>query len=118
MARCRPRRRGSWKFVRSDSPGDAHRSRASNEGEPRMTPDSSRYKLVIQPLADAPRTAGRRGFVEYFDLGAAAATNGRIAAEYVRTFQPMSEPTGWHYHEVEAQLTYVMRGWVELEFED
>ena len=29
----------------------------------------------------------------------------------------MTEPTGWHYHTCEAQFVYVMKGWVDLEFE-
>ena len=28
------------------------------------------------------------------------------------------ESTGWHYHECDLQFVYVLKGWVDLEFED
>jgi quercetin dioxygenase-like cupin family protein len=30
----------------------------------------------------------------------------------------MTEPTGWHYHVCDAQFVYVLKGFVDLEFED
>jgi quercetin dioxygenase-like cupin family protein len=30
----------------------------------------------------------------------------------------MTQPTGWHYHVCEGQFVYMLRGWVDLEFED
>jgi quercetin dioxygenase-like cupin family protein len=27
------------------------------------------------------------------------------------------DTTGWHYHECELQFVYVLKGWVDLEFE-
>jgi hypothetical protein len=30
----------------------------------------------------------------------------------------MTKPTGWHYHVCDGQFVYVLRGWVDLEFED
>ena len=32
--------------------------------------------------------------------------------------QGLGEPTGWHYHVCEHQLVYMLKGWVDLEFED
>ncbi len=29
----------------------------------------------------------------------------------------MTEPTGWHYHVCEGQFVYILKGWVDLEFE-
>jgi uncharacterized protein YjlB len=28
------------------------------------------------------------------------------------------QATGWHYHECEVQVLYVLAGWVDLDFED
>ena len=30
----------------------------------------------------------------------------------------MSRPTGWHYHECDGQFIYILKGWVDLQFED
>ena len=68
--------------------------------------------------ASAPEVPGRRAFFRYRDLGAAAATGGRLRAQLMSATQGLSEPTGWHYHACEAQCGYALKGWVDLEFED
>ncbi len=30
----------------------------------------------------------------------------------------LSRPTGWHYHECDGQFIYILKGWVDLQFED
>jgi hypothetical protein len=30
----------------------------------------------------------------------------------------MTKPTGWHYHVCDGQFVYVLKGWVDLEFEE
>ena len=35
----------------------------------------------------------------------------------MRSGQGLTEPTGWHYHACEGQFIYVLKGWVDLEFE-
>jgi quercetin dioxygenase-like cupin family protein len=30
----------------------------------------------------------------------------------------MAKPTGWHIHKCQAQLVYMLSGWIDLEFED
>jgi uncharacterized protein YjlB len=61
---------------------------------------------------------GRRVFFKYRDLGASAATSGRMRAQVMSAISGMTQPTGWHYHLCEAQFVYVLRGWLELEFAD
>jgi len=62
--------------------------------------------------------AGRRSFFKYRELGVTDATNGRMRAQVTIATQGLSEPTGWHYHVCEQQFVYMMKGWVDLEFED
>ena len=76
-----------------------------------------------QKLAHAtPETAqiikGRREFFAYHDLGVTGATNGRMRAQVMKSTQGLSEPTGWHYHVCEQQFVYMLKGWVDLVFED
>jgi quercetin dioxygenase-like cupin family protein len=61
---------------------------------------------------------GRRSFFRYRDLGVTAATQGKIRAQVTSAVSGMTEPTGWHRHLCEAQFVYVLKGWVDLEFEE
>jgi quercetin dioxygenase-like cupin family protein len=69
--------------------------------------------------ADTPNyVAGRRAFFKYRDLGVTDATDGQMRAQVTSATQGMGEPTGWHYHVCEQQFVYMLKGWVDLEFED
>ena len=81
--------------------------------------------MDIEPMAVAVSTAanpnyvkGRRDFFKYRDLGVTAATQGRMRAQVTKAERGMSQPTGWHVHKCEAQLVYMLSGWVDLEFAD
>ena len=79
---------------------------------------TSQAELLCQHLADAEfGKTGRRNFFEYRDTGLGAATNGRYRAQVMRSTDVM-ESTGWHYHVCDLQFVYVLKGWVDLEFED
>lgn len=79
---------------------------------------SPRASLSVLPRDKQQLVPGRRKFFRYRDLGVQAATNGRMRAQVMEAITGMTEPTGWHTHECEAQFVYVLKGWVELEFED
>ena len=40
-----------------------------------------------------------------------------MRAQLTSAIRGMTEPTGWHYHTCEGQFVYVLKGWVDLEFE-
>jgi quercetin dioxygenase-like cupin family protein len=77
-----------------------------------------KHKLTISKKASSPYVKGRRTFFRYRDLGVADATGGTMRAQVMEAITGMTEPTGWHVHHCEAQFVYVLKGWVELEFED
>ncbi|MCR9220731.1 MAG: cupin domain-containing protein [Alphaproteobacteria bacterium] len=60
---------------------------------------------------------GLRSFFEYRDLGIDAATDGRFHAQVIRAKQACPEGTGRHTHSLDFQMVYVLRGWVEFEYE-
>ena len=66
---------------------------------------------------NAPLVPGRRSFFKYRDLGVTEASNGKLRAQVMQTVASMKEPTGWHYHECDGQFVYMLKGWVDLEFE-
>ena len=66
---------------------------------------------------DAQFTAGLRSFFEYRDLGIKDATEGRVAAHVIRA-RPGAPFNGVpHRHGVTFQLVYVLKGWIEFEYE-
>jgi quercetin dioxygenase-like cupin family protein len=75
-------------------------------------------RLSVVSKDSAPLVPGRRKFFRYRDLGVSAATGGRLRAQVMEAITGMTEPTGWHTHQCEAQFVFVLKGWVELEFED
>ncbi len=61
---------------------------------------------------------GLRGFLEYRDLGVAAATQGRFGATVGRAVQANTgEHAPLHYHAVGFHLTFVLRGWMRTYME-
>ncbi len=61
---------------------------------------------------------GRRDFFSYHELGVTEASNGAMRAQIMKATQGLSKPTGWHYHECDQQFIHMLKGWVDLEFED
>ncbi|MBC7799724.1 MAG: cupin domain-containing protein [Gemmatimonadaceae bacterium] len=62
--------------------------------------------------------AGLRSFFEYRDLGIAGATGGGFGANVIRAVPGKHPVPAWHTHDLAFQLVYVLRGWVEFEYED
>ena len=75
-------------------------------------------KLALAATHEARYVEGRRDFFKYRDLGVTDATDGRMRAQVTSAEGGLTEPTGWHYHECEMQFVYMLKGWVDLEFED
>lgn len=86
------------------------------------SPDRSQVKpgqkIAYATAQNSPLVGGRREFFKYRDLGVVAASAGQMKAQVMTAIKGMTEPTGWHYHKCDAQFVYVMKGWVDLEFED
>ena len=75
-------------------------------------------KVAHARSAEPVLVKGRREFFTYRDLGVADASGGNMRAQVMAATQGLSRPTGWHYHECEGQFIYILKGWVDLEFED
>ncbi|HAD36191.1 MAG TPA: cupin domain-containing protein [Gammaproteobacteria bacterium] len=61
---------------------------------------------------------GRRAFFKYRELGVTRASDGKFRAQITSTEKGLSEPTGWHYHVCEGQFVFMLKGWVDLVFEN
>ena len=75
-------------------------------------------KVAVASKDSAKYVSGRRAFFKYRDLGVTEGTNGFMRAQVTSAEQGMSQPTGRHIHKCEAQLVYMLSGWIDLEFAD
>jgi mannose-6-phosphate isomerase-like protein (cupin superfamily) len=62
---------------------------------------------------------GLRTYAHYRDLGIANATNGLAQAHVIRLIGPCNpdEVSKLHFHDVEFQMVYVLKGWVKTYME-
>jgi hypothetical protein len=62
---------------------------------------------------------GLRAYAHYRDLGFADATSGLAQAHVIRLIEPCDpdEVSKLHYHDVEFQMIYVLKGWVKTYME-
>jgi quercetin dioxygenase-like cupin family protein len=62
---------------------------------------------------------GLRPYSAYRDLGIAPATNGMVQAHVIRMTKPFNaeQVAIPHYHDVDFQMVYVLKGWFKSEFE-
>ena len=63
---------------------------------------------------------GLRAYAQYRDLGIADASHGLARAHVIRLMGPCNpdEVSKLHYHDVEFQMVYVLKGWVKTYMED
>jgi len=77
---------------------------------------TARFKVSHKKDSSFERR-GLRSYFEYRDLGIKRATKGKVVAHVIRA-RPGSAPHGeWHYHDVDVQFVYVLKGWVLFEYE-
>jgi mannose-6-phosphate isomerase-like protein (cupin superfamily) len=62
---------------------------------------------------------GLRNYAKYRDLDMAAATNGLVQAHVIKMVPPCDPAvvSKRHYHDVEFQMIYVLKGWMKGEYE-
>jgi mannose-6-phosphate isomerase-like protein (cupin superfamily) len=62
---------------------------------------------------------GLRRYAKYRDLGMAKATGGMVQAHVIRFVPPCrpEEVSKLHYHDVEFQMVYVLKGWIKTELD-
>jgi mannose-6-phosphate isomerase-like protein (cupin superfamily) len=60
---------------------------------------------------------GLREYFAYRDLGMAEATGGKLRAHVIRPSRPCDKPGDLHYHALDFQMVYVLKGWARVHFE-
>jgi quercetin dioxygenase-like cupin family protein len=73
--------------------------------------------FIVSHAQDATFERGLRSFYEYRDLGIKDATDGRVAAHVIRAAAGTEFSSQPHLHKTSFQLVYVLKGWIEFEYE-
>jgi quercetin dioxygenase-like cupin family protein len=61
---------------------------------------------------------GLRPYFAYRDLGFKEASNGGYVAHVIRAVPGKQAEPEWHTHDTTFQMVFVLRGWIDFEFED
>ncbi len=73
--------------------------------------------VTVRHVTDDAFAGGLRGFFEYRDLGIKDATGGRLTAHVIRARDGHDARPEWHFHDLDFQMVYVLKGWVRFEYE-
>ena len=103
------------KFARS--PRKASRTRAAAAHKGKSSP--RRQRFVANHLEPGAFKSGLRAYAQYRDLSIADATDGLVVAHVIKMIPPCdpAEVSKRHYHDVEFQMIYVLKGWIKGEYE-
>ena len=65
------------------------------------------------------RADGLRTYAKYRDLGMSKASNGLLQAHVIRLVPPCDPKvvSKRHYHDVDVQMIYVLKGWIKGEYD-
>jgi hypothetical protein len=76
-------------------------------------------KFTVSHHREADFKAGLRRYAKYRDLGISKSTKGMVQAHVIRFVPPCrpEEVSKRHYHDVDFQMVYVLKGWMKTEFE-
>lgn len=79
----------------------------------------TKHHFTVSHLKEADFDQGLRTYAKYRDLGIAPATGGMVQAHVIRMLPPYQpeEVATPHYHDVDFQMVYVLKGWYKTEFE-
>ena len=83
-----------------------------------MEPSTSTQFSHVKPGDTVFKTGGLRDFFAYRDLGIAGATNGKVIAQLVKANNAPEAGTGWHRHEAQFHIVYMLKGWAKFMYED
>ena len=110
------KKKASKKVRRKANARRAVKAKITAKKRPKNRP---KHKFTFSHLREADFDAGLRSYAKYRDLGIAPATGGMVQAHVIRMVPPFrpEEVSTPHYHDVEFQMVYVLKGWMTTEFE-
>jgi hypothetical protein len=121
--RAAPAGRAARKTSRASSKISARRRVAAAKAKPKSgskaKPAPRTQTFVASHLNPNAFEGGLRSYAKYRDLGMAAATNGLAQAHVIKMIPPCDPAvvSKRHYHDVEFQMIYVLKGWIKGEYD-
>jgi hypothetical protein len=78
-----------------------------------------KHSFVASHHRDEDFKIGLRNYAKYRDLGMNKATNGMVQAHVIRFVPPCrpEEVSKRHFHDVDFQMIYVLKGWIKTELD-
>jgi quercetin dioxygenase-like cupin family protein len=85
--------------------------------KPARKPARAPQVFLVSHHNEADFQVGLRAYAHYRDLGISKATDGLVQAHVIRFVPPFrpEEVSKLHYHDVEFQMVYVLKGWIKSE---
>ena len=119
MARAVAKRKSAAKRKPARKTSTARRAAPARKPAARAKSKAKAQRFTVSHhREDDFKADGLRSYALYRDLGVAAATGGLAQAHVIRLVPPCTEEVRKrHYHEVQLQLVYVIKGWMRNEFE-
>ena len=95
----------------------AAKGKPKSETKVKATPRKQTF--VASHLTPDAFESGLRTYAKYRDLGMAAATNGLAQAHVIKMIPPCDPAvvSKRHYHDVDFQMIYVLKGWIKGEYD-
>jgi mannose-6-phosphate isomerase-like protein (cupin superfamily) len=92
------------------------RARPLSKAKPKARP---KQRFTASHFRDEDFQTGLRRYAAYRDLGISDATGGMVQAHVIRFVAQCrpEEVSKLHYHEVDFQMVYVLKGWIKSEFD-
>ena len=84
---------------------------------PGPDPSFPKGKYHVSHARDSRFVGGLRDYFEYRDLGMVEATRGKVRAQVIRPTGPFEKPGDLHYHNLDFQMVYVLKGWARVHFD-
>jgi hypothetical protein len=91
-------------------------AKTTTKTKPKTRPKQA---FVVSHHRDEDFEGGLRRYAKYRDLGISRATKGMVQAHVIRFVPPCrpEEVSKRHYHDVDFQMVYVLKGWIKTELE-
>jgi hypothetical protein len=105
--------------ARRKLPAQRRSAPAKPAAKPRKKRQMLKQTFVASHHSSDAFEVGLRRYAQYRDLGIAAATGGLARAHVIKMIPPCdsAEVSKRHYHDVEFQMIYVLKGWIKAEYE-
>jgi hypothetical protein len=119
VAKRTPAARSAGKPRRSTGKTAARSRVTTAVKRPNAKPRPRTQRFAASPLNANAFEGGLRSYAKYRDLGIATATGGLARAHVIKMIPPCdpAEVSKRHYHDVEFQMIYVLKGWIKGEYE-